>query len=43
MSEHSRHTHLAQHPRMVGVLFLVAMILLQTGSVVATGSTIGGP
>lgn len=43
MSEHSLQAELAQHPRMIGVLFLATMLLLQTGSVAATGTTVGGP
>lgn len=43
MSEHPLHTYLAQHPRMIGTLFLLGMLLLQAGPAMAAGSTIGGP
>lgn len=34
---------LADHPRMIGVLFTMMMLLTQTGQVVAGGGTYSGP
>ena len=37
MSEASISEYLAQHPKMIGVLFTITLLLTQAGSVVANG------
>lgn len=34
---------LANHPKMMGVLWMLVLIWAETGAVVATGSATGGP
>lgn len=39
MQEERLRTYLADHPRMIGVLFAIGMVVFQTGSVVAVNGT----
>ncbi|MFH5797779.1 hypothetical protein [Haladaptatus sp. CMAA 1911] len=44
MSENNLQRYLAQHPRMIGVLFAICTLLLEAGNVLAAaGDTINGP
>lgn len=44
MSDHSSmKAYLADHPRMIGVLFTMTLLLSQAGPVAAGGSNIAGP
>ncbi|WP_255665771.1 hypothetical protein [Haladaptatus sp. DYF46] len=44
MSEDKLQRYLAQHPRMIGVLFAICTLLLQAGNVMAaSANTINGP
>ena len=45
MSETSLSEYLAQHPKMIGVLFTITLLLTQAGSVVAnsSGTALPGP
>lgn len=41
--ETSMKAYLADHPRMIGVLFTMTLLLSQAGAVAAGGSNIAGP
>jgi hypothetical protein len=43
MSEKGKAQYFAQHPRMIGVLFMVLLLLSQAGAVAAGGGAISGP
>lgn len=44
MSEDNLQRYLAQHPRMIGVLFTICTLLLQAGNVLAASAdTTNGP
>ena len=43
MSEASISEYLAQHPKMIGVLFTITLLLTQAGSVVANSGAVPQP
>ncbi|SHK78515.1 DUF7503 family protein [Haladaptatus paucihalophilus] len=44
MSEDNLQSYLAQHPRMIGVLFAICALLVQVGNVMAaSGNASNGP
>ncbi|WP_193588483.1 DUF7503 family protein [Halalkaliarchaeum desulfuricum] len=43
MSETGISEYLAQHPKMIGVLFTITLLLTQAGSVVANGGGMATP
>lgn len=43
MSEESISEYLAQHPKMIGALFTITLLLTQAGSVMANGGAVPQP